>query len=68
MKYIRIEPVEVEKMSLTMARIIARKNLRPELDPKLQEEGYLIDEEAWLREDEFQAAPYYPAEKKASNG
>lgn len=67
LKYIRIEPVEVEKTSLTMARIIAGKNLRPELNPKLQEDGYLIDGKMWLKEDEFAAAPFYPAEKKEKN-
>lgn len=67
LRYIRIEPVEVRKASLTMARIIAGKNLRPELNPKLQEDGYLINSEAWLKEDEFAAAPYYPAEKKENH-
>lgn len=68
MRYIRIEPVEVRKTSLTMARIITHRNLRPELDPRLQDEGYMIDDSIWMTEAEFQAAPYYPAEKKESNG
>lgn len=67
MQYIRIEPVEVEKMSLTMARIAAGRNLRPELDPALQEDGYLIDGRQWMRQDEFSAAPFYPAEKKETH-
>lgn len=62
----KIEPVEVEKMSLTMARIVTHKNLRPELNPAFQKEGYLVDDASWLKEDEFLAAPLYPADKEGT--
>ena len=64
LRYIRIEPVNVKKMSLAMARIISHKNLRPELNPRFQDEGYMIDDSIWMTEEEFRAAPYYPAEKR----
>lgn len=61
-EYMHISVANVEPMSLTMARIITDENIRPELDPQENQNGYFVlddDGYKWFTLDEFKDSNFF---------
>ena len=63
-KYIHISVADVEQMSLTMARLITGKCIRPDIDPGTEDaaDGYFVisnDSYTWMTKNEFNKGDFY---------
>lgn len=56
-EFVKITKAMADRISLTEARLIAKENLRPSLDPKLNEDGYFVIYDngsyEWITVEEF---------------
>lgn len=63
-KYIHISVADVEQMSLTMARLITGKYIRPDIDPGTEDaaDGYFVINNGsytWMTKKEFDEDDFY---------